>query len=243
MFYKILRTKNERYLTCQLLCRRQFSNRDQDSRQVDNGVLQVSDIENAISYDKSGLLEQHKNIIRNKKPYKEPTSWIHLTEKYQRKIFGRYGAESGVSSRICFGTHADNVSRKQFDDLSEAETVLSLISKYKAQEANNKLEVKKREEDITKKLEKLEQWKQELHTKIAKKEADALAAKEKRERLIEEVRRHFGYKVDPRDERFKEVLEQKEREDKKKQKEAKRKAKEEKMINKIAESTKSQKLQ
>lgn len=40
---------------------------------------------------------------------------------------------------------------------------------------------------------------------------------------MEEVRRHFGFKIDSRDERFKELLEQKEKEERKKAKEAKKK--------------------
>ena len=39
---------------------------------------------------------------------------------------------------------------------------------------------------------------------------------------MEEVRRHFGYKVDVKDERFQEMLEKKEREQRKARKEAKK---------------------
>lgn len=55
----------------------------------------------------------------------------------------------------------------------------------------------------------------------------------RKERLIEEVRRHFGYTVDPRDDRFKELLEKKEKEQKKAMKEARKKAREEGMVKKI----------
>jgi hypothetical protein len=47
------------------------------------------------------------------------------------------------------------------------------------------------------------------------------------------VRIHFGFKLDTREERFKEMLEQKEKEEKKKQKEAKRHVKEAKMIERL----------
>jgi RNase H-fold protein (predicted Holliday junction resolvase) len=47
----------------------------------------------------------------------------------------------------------------------------------------------------------------------------------KKDRLVEEVRRHFGFKIDSRDDRFKELLEQKEKEERKKVKEAKKKVK------------------
>jgi len=53
--------------------------------------------------------------------------------------------------------------------------------------------------------------------------------------LVEEVRRHFGFKIDPRDERFKELLEQKEKEERKKAKEAKKKARQERITAKLEE--------
>lgn len=56
---------------------------------------------------------------------------------------------------------------------------------------------------------------------------------ERKEKLIEEVRRHFGYTLDPRDEKFKEMLEKKEKEQKKAMKEARKKAKEEQIVTRI----------
>jgi hypothetical protein len=53
--------------------------------------------------------------------------------------------------------------------------------------------------------------------------------------LVEEVRRHFGFKIDPRDDRFKELLEQKEREERKKAKEAKKKAKQQLVMARLEE--------
>ena len=53
--------------------------------------------------------------------------------------------------------------------------------------------------------------------------------------MVEEVRRHFGYKVDPRDERFKELLVQKEKEERKKAKEAKKKARQESAAARLEE--------
>lgn len=50
---------------------------------------------------------------------------------------------------------------------------------------------------------------------------------------MEEVRRHFGYTVDPKDDKFKEMLEKKEKEQKKAMKEEKKKLKEQKLMNKL----------
>lgn len=97
--------------------------------------------------------------------------------------------------------------------------------------------IRAREDDVAKKMEKLDKWVADLNARIAKKEAEARAAKERKDRLVEEVRRHFGFRIDPRDERFQEMLAQKEKADRKKVKEAKRKEKEVKMMEKLKKRT------
>jgi len=86
-----------------------------------------------------------------------------------------------------------------------------------------------REAEVQEKVGKLKQWTAELEAKIAKKEAALEAARLRKERLVEEVRSHFGFKISPNDERFKEMLVQKEKEEKKKKKEAKKQARMEKL--------------
>lgn len=187
-------------------------------------------VANRKRFNWSVLLTQHRNALFDIVPYNEPYSWIHLTEKYKKKLFGRYGLSSGVDPCVCFEM------KKISKDLQETNGK-HLLNQMLQYQRNNKFKqnqvIKNRETEVAAKLGKLEQWKLEMRTKIAKKEADVLAAKQQKQRLIEEVRRHFGFNVDPRDERFKEMLEQKEREEKKKQKEAKRKAKEYNLMARI----------
>lgn len=83
-----------------------------------------------------------------------------------------------------------------------------------------------------------DKWRAALDAKVAKKEADLRAAKEKKERLMAEIRDQFGYNIDPRDDRFKQMLELKEKEDKKKKKEEKKKKREQKMLSWLADQTK-----
>ncbi|KAH8396763.1 hypothetical protein KR215_003907 [Drosophila sulfurigaster] len=194
-------------------------------------------VEYEVSRDKSGLRRQHKNILHETNPYSEAHSWIHLTEKYQRGVYGKYGAKSNISPQICFGTKSEIAAAKRFQTITQPKTIQQMIETARAAKAAKLAAVVEREDGIAKKLEKLEQWKADLNAKVAKREADAAAAIARKERLIEEVRRHFGFKVDTRDERFKEMLEQKEKEDKRKQKEAKRKVKEEKMMAKLVKQT------
>lgn len=187
-----------------------------------------------IQRNRSGLRDAHRNLLHEQLPYSEPQSWIHLTEKYQRKQFGRYGMASGIDPRICFNTPERQMEEDRYrHNYQEPETIQEMIRKSNdAQQAREEMK-RKREEDLLKKMASLEKWKNELEMKMAKKESEALAAKERKERLVEEVRRQFGFKIDPRDERFREALELKEKEEKKRLKEERRKAKDIKTMAKI----------
>jgi len=64
---------------------------------------------------------------------------------------------------------------------------------------------------------------------------------DRKEKLMEEVRRHFGYTVDPKDERFQEMLEKKEKEQRKAMKEARKLDKQRKVLEKLAKESEKQK--
>lgn len=191
--------------------------------------------------NKSRLLPQHLRVLNNTRPYDESQSWAHNTVKYQRMMFGRYGQASGVDPRICFPTEKELRSQQEYERLAHPEAIQAMRQKVDEQRAREKEEAIRREEGIEKKLLKLDAWKKELHEKVQKREAEARAAKEKKERLVEEVRRHFGFTIDPRDDRFKEMLALKEKEDKKKTKEAKKVAREEKIMAKLLDQEKKDK--
>ncbi|XP_055624849.1 growth arrest and DNA damage-inducible proteins-interacting protein 1 [Toxorhynchites rutilus septentrionalis] len=190
--------------------------------------------------NKSRLLPQHRNMLHNRRPYDESQSWIHETVKYKRMLLGRYGIEqSGVDPRICFPTKQEALEKTEYERVAFPHTLQEMMAANEVLKREKAARIKTREEEIEKKMQKLEQWTADLNARVAKKEADARAAKERKDRLVEEVRRHFGFKVDPRDERFQEMLAQKEKEDRKKVKEAKRKEKEIKMLEKLKKKTAS----
>ncbi len=72
----------------------------------------------------------------------------------------------------------------------------------------------------------------ELKNRNEKKLAAVREAQEKKDRLVEEVRQHFGYVVSIKDPKFQEMLEKKEKEAKKADKEAKRQVRIEKVTGK-----------
>lgn len=45
----------------------------------------------------SRLSRAHHNVMNGRRPYEEPKHLAHLTVKYNRKMYGKYGAASGVN--------------------------------------------------------------------------------------------------------------------------------------------------
>lgn len=168
-------------------------------------------------------------------PYSEPVLDHHHTIKYNKKMYGMYGKASGVNPAMCWPTKAEIQDIKEYEKIAFPDTIKVVMEKAALRRQEVEEHRQKRQEDIVKKNAKLDQWMKELREKVAKKEAEATAAKARKDRLVEEVRRHFGFKIDPKDDRFKEMLEQKERAEKKALKEAKRKIKEANFMAKLQE--------
>lgn len=187
--------------------------------------------------NKSRLLPQHLRMLKNQIPYDEAQSYVHNTLKYRRKMYGKFGASSGVDPRYLFQTPEEIDDMAEFERLSYPHPVKEMIEIDKRQKQEQLDAIHKREEQISKKLQKLNQWKTDLKNKMAKKEAEAEALRAKRERAIEEIRRQIGYKLHPRDPRLSEIMQQKEEEDKKAKKLAKKKLKEEKMLKLLQDKT------
>ncbi|KAJ8869483.1 hypothetical protein PR048_028474 [Dryococelus australis] len=185
--------------------------------------------------NKSRLLMQHRNMVHGDVPFAEPKAWFQETVRYKRRLYGRYGEASGVNPALAWPTQEELADSLEYERVAYPETLQEMVDKNKAKKLEEELALKKRQEDIEQKMLRLEKWKEELNARSAKKLEAAEAAKEKKDRLMEEVRRHFGFKVDPREERFQEMLAQKEKEEKKMAKEAKKKAREAKLLSSLAE--------
>ncbi|XP_072942251.1 large ribosomal subunit protein mL64 [Epargyreus clarus] len=181
----------------------------------------------------SRLSSSHYNIIHDKRPYEKATSLAHLTVKYNRKMYGKYGIASGVNPSICWPSRQEIEERKEYESVAFPFTIQEMIATATQKREATQLRIEQREKEVAAKYEKLEQWKKDLQNKIAKKEAEVQAAKLKKERLVEEVRRHFGFKLDPRDEKFQQMLAKREKEQKKADKQARIEAREKIVIAKL----------
>jgi len=183
--------------------------------------------------NKSRLKEADRNFVHETNPYLEPTRWHHGTLKYMRRLYGRYGEASGVDPSICWPVKEELQESLEYERVAFPFTIPQMIEEAHKKKHEKNERIRLRQEDIAKKMEKLEDWKNDLQNRIAKKENEAKAAKERKERLMEEVRMHFGYTVDPRDEKFKAMFEKKEKDEKKALKEERRKAREESLLKKM----------
>ncbi|XP_018343744.1 PREDICTED: growth arrest and DNA damage-inducible proteins-interacting protein 1 [Trachymyrmex septentrionalis] len=191
--------------------------------------------------NKSRLNPEHRNILMGKPPYEQPIEWYHNTVKYKKRMLGRYGFE-GNKEPVGFAWPTP----EEVKILQEYERVafpVSLQERWKKLKEKKRIKaekVKAREAEIAEKLLKIDQWTAELNARVAKKEAEMEAARLRKARLMEEIRKHFGFKISPHDERFKTMLEQKEKEERKQKKEAKKKAKEEKLKSMIQKMNQGQ---
>uniref|UniRef100_A0A0A9WQI7 Large ribosomal subunit protein mL64 n=1 Tax=Lygus hesperus TaxID=30085 RepID=A0A0A9WQI7_LYGHE len=185
--------------------------------------------------NKSRLSPPHQNIIHGKVPYDEPMTDAHLTLLYKKKMFGRYGRSSGFDPGYLWPTPEEVATKLEYDRIANPYSVMELTARERAKVLEEEASIAERQQKIVEKMKKLDQWKKDVVERAAKKLKEVSAAKAKKEALIEEVRRHFGFKIDPKDERFKEVLLQKERALKKKAKEEKSKARQERLLQSMME--------
>lgn len=129
------------------------------------------------SRNKSGLYSKDRRILHELNPYSEPQMWHHGTIKFLRKSYGIYGTSSGVNPSICWPLKEELVDKKEYEKVAFPHTILEMIEQAKQQ--RNEKETKKllRQKHIVEKMKKLEQWKQDLHNRIQKKENEVKAAK------------------------------------------------------------------
>lgn len=216
-------------------------NEDQTIFDIENKDIDAQAVDDEIERkrNKSGLLEQHRRMLNGQQPYDEAQSWIHNTLRYKRVMYGRYGAASGVDPRLLFPNASDREEALEYERVAYPKTLKQMIDENAARRRDEEAERDNREVEIITKMGKLEQWKHDLRERVAKREADAQAAIDKKARLIDEIRRQFGFKMDARDPRFKELLAQKEEDAKKAAKEAKKKQKETLLLQRIMQKPKS----
>ncbi|XP_030649945.1 growth arrest and DNA damage-inducible proteins-interacting protein 1 [Chanos chanos] len=155
----------------------------------------------------------------------EKTPEWQKTVKYDRTLYGKYGAASGVDPVKLWPTHEqlDEMIAEEKEWHPPLEKMLENIAVKEKERAEKRLA---REKLIAANMAKMPKmvadWKREKHEAKKKQKED----KARRDRLLAEARERFGYALDPRSPKFLEMVSEIEKEEKKKRKLLKRRQKE-----------------
>lgn len=151
-----------------------------------------------------------------------------------RKNYARFGRESGIPAGIMWP------SREEIEELHKYETetlkIPTLQESWKRVGERKKTEADKvrlRDEDVDKRMAKMGAEMAAFRARQKKADETIAAEKKKREALMEEAKEVLGYHVDPRDKRFQELLDAKEKEQQKLVKQQKKKEKEAKAVARL----------
>ncbi|XP_076462640.1 large ribosomal subunit protein mL64-like [Babylonia areolata] len=179
--------------------------------------------------DISGLTERQKRRLRGQMPDIDVNNEYQNSVRYHRKLYAKLGSKSGVDPRLSW------TGRKKALELAallrEWEPPLQdRLDKLEAQKQEAASKQLKREQKVAENMAKMDQWITEYRQRQSQKDAEALKKEEKKRKILEEAREYFGYYVDPRDSKFKEMMEEKE----KQEKELAKKQKKEKRLEKLA---------
>lgn len=127
--------------------------------------------------NKSRLEPQHRNILQDRTPFEEPRYWTHGTLQYNRKLYGKYGQSSGFNPALCWPTNEELTEKIEYEKIAYPFTIPDMIATSKQARQKKNEERKLRDTQIIENMKKLDTAIKDMKTRIAKKEAEANAAK------------------------------------------------------------------
>lgn len=127
--------------------------------------------------NKSRLRVQDRNLLLGKRPYVEPTAWYQGTLKYNRKLYGRYGFESGVDPSICWPTKQELADTIEYEQVAFPKTIPEMVAIENTKRKEKEEKTIERQREIVERVSKLDGWIKDMQNRIAKKEREAHAAK------------------------------------------------------------------
>ncbi|KAK7084765.1 hypothetical protein SK128_003617 [Halocaridina rubra] len=183
--------------------------------------------------NKSKLSQKHYRRFHDLPPELSEDEKIVSSIANLRKMYGKYGSSSSINVGALWPSKEELEVKKEWEKVAYPNSLPEMMDIAKKMVEETEQKTLNRQEELKRKVDKLEDWKREVRGRFAAKEREALVAKEKKERLLEEIRQMFGFRIDPKDVRFKEALEKKELEEKQAAKAAKKLKKQQKIIENI----------
>ena len=156
------------------------------------------------------------------------------TKKYQAETFTRYGKKSGIDARKLWPTVEELQAEIEDEKLYKIPSLQEAMDIARARKEDKISRLKKRESDVYEKMKSNKKNIEAFKARLKKEAESSKAAKIKENKLLEEAREILGYDVDPKDEKFKELMEKRAKEEKKAARAAKKKAEEQKYIARLS---------
>ncbi|XP_068193460.1 large ribosomal subunit protein mL64 [Antennarius striatus] len=170
----------------------------------------------AASYNPKRLKLSLKDpYIPDKNSEKTP-DW-QKTEKYDRKLFGRYGSASGIDPASLWPSHEqlDKIIAEEKEWHPSLEVMLQNIEVREAEVTKKRLA---REKLIAENMAKMPKMVADWCREKSEKKKKLKEEKDRRSKLLTQVRERFGSSLDPRSKQFKELVAEMEKEEKKQRK-------------------------
>lgn len=157
---------------------------------------------------------------------------FQFQKRFLRKYYALHGRNSKLNPGICWPTKEEMLETIEYDKILEPPLAdrIKKVEEARLAEENRKKAV---EAEVEANMANSDKWIAEYHAKIEKKREEALVLKQKKEKLIDEISEYLGYEIDPRDPRFQEAVEQRDKEQKKARKVKKQQESYDKMLSKL----------
>lgn len=149
--------------------------------------------------------------------------------RYFRNVYSKYGKESGVEAGVAWPTRQEllnKIEEEKTYDLSLKQKIDILVER-KTQEIQNIIDLEKETDEA---LEKMPKMLEKYYQGVEKKRAVEAERVAKRREVLDQAREYYGFEVDLRDKRIKDMVE-KMQEEKKKADRIKKKEDEKKKFN------------
>lgn len=192
---------------------------------------------------KSRLFYSDRALINNERP-QAGISWEkydeHTSRQFKARMLSNYGKSTGINPSVSWPTSNEIEIQKEYervlyDGMSLREMIDSIEKKIKEDEE----EIIRTEKEIKVNLAKQEAdvaaWQKRVETRNSHAERE----RNKRQQILKELRKEYGYDVNPNDPQFAEKIAEKEKIMAKEAKEAKKQLKEKKLEEKKAAAAES----
>merc|ERR1719220_1783978 len=182
--------------------------------------------------NKSRLSASHRQIVKGEMPYVGSIFHYHsdhMSKEHKRSQMSKYGKkQSGVEPGQCWPTQEEVQLAREWEQLYQEKPLKQMIEEARKSVEDAHQAKLEREKEVLKNLEQMErqvkQWKDRMGAKTRMLDAE----RERREKVLEELRLEFGYVINPEDNYMKGRINERERVLIKEEKEKKKQEKKEK---------------